>query len=152
QHLWLIKMTVELDSACKNMASKKREEVFRSIIKGAVQYAKEHFYLEEKIMQKFHYLAYTQHYKQHQSFMEFVQLRYKEFKEGDIKAASNLVMDLKEWLLGHIAIEDKNMGAALRDFHGDIITYTRDIIKNGELKIKKSQVDLYNKIMGIKTF
>lgn len=152
QHLWLIKMTVELDTACKNLTSRKREEVFRSIIKGAVQYAKDHFSLEEKIMQKFHYYGYNTHYKQHQSFMEFVQLRYKQFKEGDIQAASNLTMDLKEWLLGHIAIEDKNMGAALRELHGDIIMYTRDIIKSGELKIKKSQLDLYNKIIGIKSF
>ena len=152
QHLWLIRMTLELDSACKNLTSKKREEVFRSIIKGAVQYAKDHFTLEERIMQKFYYNGYIPHFKQHQTFLEFVNRRYKEFKEGNIQAASNLVMDLKEWLLGHIAIEDKNMGVALRDFHGDIIAYTRDIIKSGELKIKKNQVDLYTKIMGIQTF
>jgi len=152
QHLWLIKMTVELDYASKNLVSSKREEVFRSIVKGAVQYAKEHFFLEERIMQKFHYLGYSNHLKQHQGFLEFVQLRNKEYKQGNIKACANLVVDLKEWLLGHIAIEDKNMGVGLKDYVSDIVVYTRELIQSGELKIRKSQLDLYNKILGIKNF
>jgi hemerythrin-like metal-binding protein len=152
QHLWLIKMTVELDYASKNLVSSKREEVFRSIIKGAVQYTKEHFYIEEKIMQKFHYSGFPNHLKQHQGFMEFIQLRNKQHKQGDIKAAANLVVDLKEWLLGHIAIEDRNMSMALKEYNSDIILYTRELLQEGDLKVRKSQLDLYNKIMGVKGF
>lgn len=152
QHLWLIQMTVELDYACKNLNSTKREQVFRSIIKGAIQYTKDHFSIEEKIMEKFHYHNYASHVKQHQGFLEFVQRRYTEFQEGNIQAAPNLVMDLKEWLLGHIAIQDKNIGSSLKEFHGDIIIYTREILKQENLKIKKKQMDLYNKVMGIVTF
>lgn len=152
QHLWLIKMTVELDYASKNLVSSKREEVFRAIIKGAVQYTKEHFFIEEKIMQKFEYHGFTNHLKQHHGFMEFIQLRNKQHKQGDIKAAANLVVDLKEWLLGHIAIEDRNMAMALKDYNSDIILFTRELLQGGDLKVRKSQLDLYNKIMGVKGF
>lgn len=152
QHLWLIKMTVELDYASKNLVSNKREEVFRAIVKGAVQYAKEHFQIEERIMQKFQYNNFPGHLKQHQGFMEFIQLRNKQHKQGDIKAAANLVVDLKEWLLSHIAIEDRNMAANLREMQGDIILFTREMLHSGDLKVRKTQLDLYNKIQGVKGF
>ncbi len=150
QHIWLIKMVVELDYASKTLVSNKREEIFRSIIKGAVQYTKDHFSLEEKIMQKFQYSGFPGHLKQHQTFVEIIQQRNKENKQGDIKAAANLVTDLKDWLLSHIAIEDRQMATVLRECIPDIIILTRELLKSGELKVRKSQMDLYNRVIGLK--
>lgn len=152
QHLWLIRLIVELEFACKNLESKKREEVFRSVVKGALQYTKEHFSVEEKIMQKFSYVDVLSHRKQHGGFIDFLQQRLQDFNKGDALAASKLLKDLKEWLFGHIAITDKRMSASLKELHGDITSYVRELLKTKELVLKKAQIDLYNKIIGIKYF
>lgn len=152
QHLWLIRLIVELDFACKNFASKKREVVFHYVVKNTIQYIAEHFSLEEKIMQKFSPSEYSLHARQHAGFVNFLQERIVEFSEGNTQAASNLLRDLKEWLYGHIAVIDKRMSNNLRVFHGEIANYVNELIHKGELKLRKPQIDLYNKIMKIQYF
>ena len=150
QHIWLIKMVVELDLASKTMGTTKRDGIFKYIIKNAVQYTKDHFTLEEKIMEKFHYPGLHNHVKQHKNFIEFIQARNKENKEGNKLAAHNLVVNLKEWLLSHIAVEDKQIVSTMRENHEEILIYSRELMDDKMVNIKKSQLDLYNRVIGLK--
>lgn len=150
QHLWLISMIVELDIASKTLASARRQKIFNKVVLGAMDYTKEHFSTEERIMEKFGYKQYQAHFKQHQAFIEMVQKRHSEALQGDGKAASHLVDDLKEWLVSHIAIEDRNIYVGLKDQISDVQIYVRDLINSGQLVVKKKQVDLYNQVCGLK--
>jgi hemerythrin-like metal-binding protein len=150
QHIWLIKMVVELDLASKTLGTTKRDEIFKSIIKNAVQYTKDHFFLEEKIMEKFNYPGLANHVKQHNSFIDFIQLRNKQNKEGNKLAAHNLVVDLKEWLLSHIAVEDKQITSTLKEKHEEMLIYSRELMDDKLINIKKNQLDLYNRVIGLK--
>lgn len=151
QHLWLIHLVVELDlaSRSRNMATAAREKIFQRVVQGATQYAQEHFYTEERIMEKFKFPGLPGHLKQHQAFREFVARRAQEFRQGDVQAAMKLVNDLREWLLSHIAIEDHKINIALRNHLNDIQKFVRDLINTGEITIRKKQIDLYNQVCGL---
>lgn len=149
QHLWLIKMIVELELTVKTSESTKRKEVFQETIKGTFQYARDHFALEEMIMQKFNYSRFTAHVKQHLNFVEIVTQRYEENLKGDISAIYNLIHDLKAWLFSHIAIEDRNIGLILRDRLNDIMFYVRELVNSRKVIISKSQLNLYNRVIGL---
>jgi hemerythrin-like metal-binding protein len=150
QHIWLIKMVVELDLASKTMGTSKRDDIFRAIIKNAVQYTKDHFILEEKIMEKFGYVGMQNHIKQHNGFIEFIQARNKENKEGNKLAAYNLVLNLKEWLVSHIAVEDIQITRSLRNQYGEVLAYSKELMSDKLVNIKKSQIELYNHIIETK--
>lgn len=151
QHIWLIRLVVELDiaSRSRSMQSSQRETIFQRVVQGAVQYAADHFSTEEDIMQHFGFPGYANHVRQHQSFREFLARRVGEHAAGDTQAAIRLVNDLREWLLSHIAIEDRNIAAALKNSLGDIQKYVREKTNSGRIVIRKRQVELYNKVCGL---
>jgi hemerythrin-like metal-binding protein len=149
QHLWLIKMIVELELTVKTSESAKRKEVFQETIKGTFQYARDHFALEEMIMQKFHYPKYSSHIKQHLWFVEKINQRREESLQGDTSATYNLIHDLKSWLLSHIAIEDRNIGIILKERLNDITLYVRELVEENKAVVSKNQLALYSRVMGL---
>lgn len=151
QHIWLISLIVELDlsSRSRNMATGAREKIFNRVVNGAMQYAQEHFYTEERIMEKFKFSELANHLRQHHSFREFVARRAQEAKSGEPQAAVKLVNDLREWLLSHIAIEDRKIHLQLKGHLTEIQAFVRDLINTGEIKIRKKQIDLYNQVYGL---
>ena len=151
QHLWLISLIVELDlaSRSRNMGTAAREKIFQRVVQGATQYAHEHFAAEERIMEKFKFTGLPNHLRQHQAFKEFVARRALEFRQGDTQAAIKLVHDLREWLLSHIAIEDRKIEIQLRSHLVDVQKFVRELINSGEIVLRKKQIDLYNQVCGL---
>lgn len=151
QHLWLISLIVELDlaSRSRNMGTAAREKIFQRVVQGATQYAHEHFADEERIMEKFKFSGLPGHLRQHQAFKEFVARRALEFRQGDTQAAIKLVHDLREWLLSHIAIEDRKIEIQLRSHLVDVQKFVRELINSGEIVLRKKQIDLYNQVCGL---
>jgi hemerythrin-like metal-binding protein len=151
QHLWLISLIVELDlaSRSRNMGTAAREKIFQRVVQGATQYAHEHFAAEERIMEKFKFNGLAAHLRQHQGFKEFVARRALEFRQGDTQAAIKLVHDLREWLLSHIAIEDRKIQIQLRSHLVDVQKFVRELINSGEITLRKKQIDLYNQVCGL---
>lgn len=149
QHIWLISLIVELDNASRTMHNLRREKIFIKVVHNAIQYARDHFHTEELIMKQFNYINLSNHLKQHEGFLDFVNRRADEYKKGDPKAASRLVADLKEWLLSHIAIEDKAIYLHLKTRINDIQKYVRELINSNEIVIRKKHIDLYNKVCGL---
>lgn len=151
QHLWLISLIVELDlaSRSRNMGTAAREKIFQRVVQGATQYAHEHFAAEERIMEKFKFNGLAAHLRQHQGFKEFVARRALEFRQGDTAAAIKLVHDLREWLLSHIAIEDRKIQIQLKSHLIDVQKFVRELINSGEITLRKKQIDLYNQVCGL---
>ncbi|MCB1190638.1 MAG: hemerythrin family protein [Leptospiraceae bacterium] len=143
QHLWLVKMFVELDLASRTMASIDRMEMFKKTMVRSLQYAKEHFATEELLMKEFGYPRLTIHSEKHSKFTKFLKKRNEEYKKNDLSAAFNLVQNLKDWLYSHIALDDKS----LRNFfHKDIIAvnqFVKQLNVKGMLKLHNGQVALY---------
>jgi hemerythrin len=80
---------------------------FMEIIHSALEYVRTHFSTEEQIMEKIEYPGLAHHKKEHESFIHQILINAKDFEEGSMRAPAVLAKYLKEWILSHIAIEDK---------------------------------------------
>jgi hemerythrin len=80
---------------------------FQKVIQQAVQYVKVHFATEEKIMIHTKFPGYAEHKKAHDAFVLTVVDNIREFESGNKFTLSSFTKFLKEWILTHIAIMDK---------------------------------------------
>jgi hemerythrin len=80
---------------------------FQKVIQQAVQYVKVHFATEEKIMIHTNFPGYAEHKKAHDAFVLTVVENIRDFEAGKKFTLSGFTKFLKEWVLTHIAIMDK---------------------------------------------
>lgn len=146
QHVWLIKLVVELDYALKESPMSKIA-VFSYTIEEAVKYIKDHFRTEEALMKKLNYPDLDMHIAKHRDFVNAVMSKKGEFEAGNHREASNMVRTLKDWLYTHIAIEDKKFAALCRQHHQTASLWSKQLIQSGKADLKKKQVNLYRSVV-----
>lgn len=115
QHLWLVKVLVELERANRTDNARDRDIFFKKSILEMINYARDHFLIEEAVMKEFGYPDYNKHIREHKNFIEFINFRNLQKKDGVASVYLGMVNDLKQWLISHVAIEDKQMAVYLRD-------------------------------------
>ena len=86
---------------------KEERDYFNRVIHQAVEYVKVHFSTEEKIMRATNFSGYHQHKRAHESFIFNVVCNAREFQENKRVSLSSFTKFLKEWILSHIALNDK---------------------------------------------
>ncbi|MDR1909863.1 MAG: bacteriohemerythrin [Spirochaetaceae bacterium] len=106
QHKELLRLTNELFANCQS-GEESANEAFRKIAHSTVDYVKYHFTAEEKIFEKIKYPFAAEHKKQHESFVKRVLEDVKKFEEGRHLIPHNFARFLKEWILTHIAVHDR---------------------------------------------
>jgi len=82
-------------------------DYFNIVIQEAVKYVKVHFATEEKIMLATKFSGYAEHKKAHDSFVLAVVNNINDYKAGKRLTLSAFTKFLKEWILSHIAMMDK---------------------------------------------
>ena len=105
QHKELIKMTNLLFKSC-SMGGTVADVALMKTIRGAVEYAQNHFHLEEKYMAQLNFPELAAHKEEHEQFVALVSQTIKEFEESKSEPLA-LANFLKKWLLNHIAQTDK---------------------------------------------
>ena len=80
---------------------------FRKVIEKAIEYVRVHFNTEEQIMSHTKFPGYMEHKKAHDSFVLSVVESVRNFESGKKFALLDFTRFLKEWILTHIAIMDK---------------------------------------------
>lgn len=148
QHMWLVKLVIELDRAAR-LSEFERKRQFNKTVVNAVDYIKEHFATEEILMSRYNYPGLSSQQAQHRYFVNFLTRRNEESKEGDPMAVANLVNDLREWLLTHIAVEDKKLRAFFNERMNDVLATSKEIIQSGEISLRKGQVNLYRQVLSL---
>lgn len=146
QHLWLVKMIVELEKKGKKGTLPERELAFRNSIKTAINYSKEHFTVEEIVLEKFRPSILKTHSRQHKQFLEFVSHRNEQNKQGLYAAVANLVADFKEWIVSHIAIDDSALRYISQKRSEELKEFLALKIKEGIITINTDQLHFYNKV------
>ena len=109
---------------------------FQKIIQKTVQYIKVHLATEEKIMIATNFPGYAEHKKAHDSFVLAVVNYTQDFEAGKKQTLSSFTRFLKDWILTHIAIMDKQY-----------FEYFRKIASrkaDGKLSISSADVDLFS--------
>ena len=115
QHQKLVGFTNELHKGVFALEhdgySKSREESFKEGVRAAVDYVKVHFAAEEELMRSMNYPKYAEHKGHHEEFVRRVLQDVARFGTGDKRVGMQFVYFLRDWLLEHIAIVDKEMSA-----------------------------------------
>jgi hemerythrin len=131
QHKGLLDFVNELfDHATGN----EEEELawFKEVIQQAVHYIKEHFTTEEKYMRATRFPGYADHKKTHDEFTLTVVKSAKDFQEGKRLVLERFAYFLKDWVLTHVAVMDRQYS----DYFRKIATRKA----NGKLTITAADV------------
>ena len=121
QHMELVKLTNKLFANC--MAGHERSRnTFLETIHEAVDYTGYHFSTEEKVMDRVNYPDFQKHKLEHANFVREIFNKVEDFKAGKILAPLGFVYFLRDWVLHHIAVNDKKLG-----------NYLMSLQKSGEL-------------------
>lgn len=94
------------------------QKALAEALRETVQYTKTHFATEEKLMQASNYPNFEYHRRCHQEFIDTITSILESFKLATLQTAFEFSSYLKEWVLTHIAYED-------RQFQGHIAEYCR---------------------------
>ncbi len=92
-----------------------RAESFDEAVHEVVSYIKQHFADEQAIMKRIDYPGLHAQKEFHVSFVERVVAEAKQFDSGDNLAPNPFVRFLRDWLLQHIAIEDRKIGFYMQE-------------------------------------
>jgi len=86
---------------------KQEDDYFKSVIQEAINYIKIHFATEEKIMLSTNFKGYAEHKSKHDVFILTVVENIRNYKEGNRFSLLSFTKFLKDWILSHIAVMDK---------------------------------------------
>lgn len=106
QHKELLNLVNDLFNHVSGNEASERA-YFQKVIQIAVNYVKVHFATEEKIMLATKFPGYQEHKKAHDTFVLTVVDNIRDFQEGKKFSLAGFTKFLKEWVLTHIAIMDK---------------------------------------------
>jgi hemerythrin len=106
QHKELVHLTNELYQGCL-MGDDVARDYFMKTIKGVVDYVGKHFYAEEKMLENVSYPGLGTHKNQHENFVKKILEEVKSFQDGRKFVPNVFVRYLRDWILSHIAVEDK---------------------------------------------
>ena len=84
-------------------------EDISKLLKELTVYALNHFSTEESYMVEFNYPEFQYHKEEHHDFSSKTITYCSRVIEGDYHIASEILEYLKQWLVNHIQITDKNM-------------------------------------------
>ena len=106
QHEKLIELTNYLHYACL-AGTKTANNIFIEAAHQAVKYVRYHFTTEEKLMILTGYPKYAFHKKEHDNFTKEVLTLAQKFNTNSHLIPNRFVHFLKDWVLSHIALCDK---------------------------------------------
>lgn len=149
QHLWLIKMVVELETALRERYDT-RVNLLADLLPDVKRYVSEHFMAEEAMMDALNYPQATGHKKLHELFARTVSSHDAEYATRTRQGAAIMVHDLKDWLLSHIVIEDAKFAKLCRERNADAIAVSKKMIAQKKVNFTKAQILLYQYVIAVR--
>lgn len=110
QHKHLFDIVKELYIAMEN---KDDRLALAQIINNLIRYSKEHFTEEEVCLLNAQYPNYDKHRKQHKLFIEKIEQFAADYNSGKHLLHFDILLFLKNWVLQHILVADKDYGEHL---------------------------------------
>ncbi len=83
------------------------KEELKEVLEEMTQYALEHFETEEAYMREFDYPECDLHSKEHYHFFNKTLAYFDRVVNGDYHISSELLEYLKQWLVNHIQVSDR---------------------------------------------
>jgi len=112
QHMQLVQLINDLYSA---LSLGKGKQQLNEIFDELFDYAKTHFFSEEKLMFVHGYNGYEEHKKEHERFVDEIKKYKGKFESGDSKTSIEVAQFLKDWLINHIMKTDQQYAPYLQE-------------------------------------
>jgi hemerythrin len=130
QHKELVRLTNDLYKGCL-AGEEAARDYFITAIRGMVDYAKYHFSMEERLLQNVDYPEMAEHKREHEAFIKHILDEVTAFHAGKKFVPNVFVRYLKDWILSHIAVEDKKYAAFILNLkkQGFLNAIARNIIE-----------------------
>ena len=106
QHMGLVSLVNEMFNHVTGNAVQENN-YFARVAHEAVNYVKNHFSAEEKILLATKYPGYIGHKKEHDDFIQTLLESIRDYQAGKRFTLSTFTRFLKDWILSHIALVDK---------------------------------------------
>ena len=106
QHKELVNLINHLYEACLT-GNESIETTFKDAMSHMVEYVKFHFSAELEILGRVNYPDLDEHKKQHDTLVVNILEAAKDYAGGKKYAPNNFVRTLRDWVMGHIAVSDK---------------------------------------------
>jgi hemerythrin len=106
QHKELFSLTNELFRACL-IGEEELKGVFTETMGRMVDYVRFHFGAEQVLLQRIKYPDYQEHKKQHDKLIRDILEAVNAHNKGEKFVPNQFVRTMRDWILGHIAIVDK---------------------------------------------
>lgn len=109
QHYELVRIVNELYyyTNFKDSEDPKLKESFKEALRKTVDYLAFHFSYEERIMLAIKYNKLLEHSSEHKKFAQTIFDCVKSYEVGSLDAIDNLLEYLKEWLMKHVIVSDR---------------------------------------------
>jgi hemerythrin len=107
QHKEFFRLVNDMYNHVDNDDEDAERAYFQSVIRQVVDHIKEHFATEEEIMERTQYKDYAGHKLAHDFFILSVDNIVKKFNEGKKISLISFSHFIKDWILTHITIMDK---------------------------------------------
>jgi hemerythrin len=104
QHVILVDAINNLHDAM--LGGQDREAVQRTI-HALVSYTKVHFESEEQLLAAKGFPSFDEHRMEHHAFVKRVLDFHNQYMDGRVVLSAEVMQFLKEWLAGHILVEDR---------------------------------------------
>ena len=82
-------------------------EELKEVLEEMINFAQEHFEAEENYMIEFDYPEYEDHYEEHYDFITKTIAYFGMVVKGDYHKINELIKYLKQWLVNHIQVSDR---------------------------------------------
>lgn len=151
QHLWFLQILVRMDRETRSSNKEMRNRVLDEGMLRAQEYATVHFSTEERLMEMFGYPGLKTHRKQHHIFANSVKTKAIEIREhgADLSQFFDSTRKMKDWLLSHIAVQDKSLLWFLKKNKEGVLEASKELIRSGEAGLKRRQITLYKRIIDL---
>jgi hemerythrin len=106
QHKELFSLTNELFRACMS-DNETLKGVFTETMGRMVDYVRFHFGAEQVLLQRLKYPDYDGHKKQHDNLIRDILDAVNAYNKGEKFVANQFVRTMRDWILSHIALTDK---------------------------------------------
>jgi hemerythrin len=111
-HREFVSLINELHMA-RRAGLKHSQAAFVRVIRYAIRHFQTDLQNEERIMERVGYPEYRAHKKEHAAFLRRILAQGLAFKRGEADDTRDFVRFLKDWVLSHVCITDKKLGAYL---------------------------------------
>jgi hemerythrin len=107
-----------LESLCESLERRGDFSPTRYILEQFIEFSDMHFLSEQLVMRLHNYPAYEPHLEEHTRLMKKVRDMRENILRGDKAPSLQLIQELRDWLVNHIATEDAAFGEYLKQREG----------------------------------